>query len=105
MVEIEEREAGASLPPGIADRWLMVDEAALLARRRRGHIHVALARGRLAGRQVQRRWHSAWEIRLSDLNDYVQRIGTGTRGGPRPQKPTTLDWDRLSQLPPPDEPA
>jgi hypothetical protein len=92
-------EDALALPPGVPDRWLSMQEAALLARRSRTHLQIDLGRGRLKGRLTPRRWHTAWEIRLSELHRYVTRIGTGTRGGPRPQKPTELDWERLPTLP------
>jgi hypothetical protein len=99
VVETREVETESTLPPGVVDRWLLLDEAALVAGRARAQLHMALGRGRLRGRKVSRRWHNAWEIRLSDLHRYVSGMGRGPRGGPRPQKPTTLDWDLLARLP------
>jgi hypothetical protein len=84
-------------------------EAARVARRERAQLHIDIARGRLAARRVRHsppgRHEAGWQVRLSELHRYVQQLGTGTRGGPRAQKPTTLDWERLSQLPPADEPV
>jgi hypothetical protein len=89
------------LPAGVVDRWLPLMEAARLARRHKAQLHIDIARGRLAGRRVRHsppgRNPEGWQIRLSELHRYVQQLGTG--GGPRPQKPTTLDWEKLATLP------